>query len=219
MLAFDLLRVALARAVHLRLQLPRVGAPMICIILCDPKRLQQPFQLQKHLILATPKDIGKDGPREVINRVPQPPLLLFLADKRPHLIHLGFASTFDTYGDLVALPSAQQGRVRFIYPQARGTRPPARRFPSCARNGAAPSCRSRQWAGAWRSPGAPRTTRPSGRSADSPRPWPRKWPRLASRCVRSNPAACGRTGARGRPKTPRTCSRTMNRPSARSPRP
>src|SRR5882724_9765354 len=111
MLAFDLLRVALARAVNLRLQLPRVGAPMICIILCDPKRLQQPFQLQKHLILATPKDIGKDGPREVINRVPKPPLVLFLADKRPHLIHLGFASTLDTHGDLVALPSAQQGRV------------------------------------------------------------------------------------------------------------
>src|SRR6266850_2688966 len=111
MLAFDLLRVALARAVNLRLQLPRVGAPMICIILCEPKRLQQPFQLQKHLILATPKDIGKDGPREVIDRVPKPPLLLLLADKRPHLIHLGFASTLDTHGDLVALPRAQPGRV------------------------------------------------------------------------------------------------------------
>src|SRR6266581_4390064 len=111
MLAFDLLRVALARAMNLRLQMPRVGAPMIRIILGDPKGLQQPFQLQKHLILATLKDIGKDGPREVIDRVPKPPLLLFLADKRPHLIHLGFASTLDTHGDLVALPSAQQGRV------------------------------------------------------------------------------------------------------------
>lgn len=101
----------LARAVNLRLQMPRVGAPMIRIILCDPKGLQQPFQLPKHRILAMPKDIGKDGTHEVIDRVPKLPLFLFLADKRPHLIHLGFASTLDTHGDLVALPSAQQGRV------------------------------------------------------------------------------------------------------------
>src|SRR5882724_5287374 len=75
MLAFDLLRVALARAVNLRLQMPRVDAPMICRILCNPKRLQQSLQLQKHLILASPKDIGKDGPREVIDRVPKPPVV------------------------------------------------------------------------------------------------------------------------------------------------
>jgi len=77
----------------------------------DPTRLPQAFHLQKPLILATPKDLGKDSAREVSDRVPQPPRLLFLADKRPHLLHLGFASTLDIHGDLIELPRVQQGRV------------------------------------------------------------------------------------------------------------
>ena len=78
------------------------------------------------------------------------------------------------------------------------------------------SFRYRPWAVAWPFPAARPTMRPNGRWADSPRLWPRKWRRLASRCVRSNPAACGRTGARARTKTPGACSRSMNRPSVRS---
>jgi NAD(P)-dependent dehydrogenase (short-subunit alcohol dehydrogenase family) len=61
-------------------------------------------------------------------------------------------------------------------------------------------------------PGSPRTMRPSGPWVDSPRPSLRKWRPLASRCVRSSPAACGRTGAPARTRTPRSCSRTMRRP-------
>ena len=43
----------------------------------------------------------------------------------------------------------------------------------------------------------------------------RKWPPSTSRCVLSNPAECGRTGARERSGARRTCSRTMSRPSVR----
>ncbi|SRR6266508_3898776 len=55
----------------------------------------------------------------------------------------------------------------------------------------------------------------AARLGDSPKPWPRKWPLLASRCVRSNPAECGRTGALVRAKKHLPCSRIMNRPWVR----
>jgi NAD(P)-dependent dehydrogenase (short-subunit alcohol dehydrogenase family) len=76
----------------------------------------------------------------------------------------------------------------------------------------AASFRYHRWVVAWPFPAALRTMPPSGPWADSPRPWPRKWPRLASRCVRSSPAECGRTGALVRTRTHLTCSRIMNRP-------
>ena len=60
----------------------------------------------------------------------------------------------------------------------------------------------------------PGSTLPSGLSGDSPSPSLRKWLLLASRCAHSNAAECERTGALGRTKTHRTCSRIMNRPWA-----
>src|ERR1700747_2466938 len=53
------------------------------------------------------------------------------------------------------------------------------------------------------------------RLEDSPSPSPRKYLLLVSRCVHSNPVACGRTGVLVRTKTHLICSRTMNRLSAR----
>ena len=45
MFTFDLLRVALAGAVDIRGEVPLVCAPIIRVIVCDTKRLQQGFQL------------------------------------------------------------------------------------------------------------------------------------------------------------------------------
>ena len=56
-LALDLLRVALARLVRIRIEMPRVGAPRVRIILRNAKRFQQAFEFQKHLIFAAPKDV------------------------------------------------------------------------------------------------------------------------------------------------------------------
>jgi NAD(P)-dependent dehydrogenase (short-subunit alcohol dehydrogenase family) len=64
-------------------------------------------------------------------------------------------------------------------------------------------------------PGTRRTTLPSGLSEDSPSRSPKKWHPLASRCVRSNPAGCGQTGAFVRTKTYLNCFPIMNRPLAR----
>jgi hypothetical protein len=52
----------------------------------DPKRLQQRFQLQKHLIRASATDIRQDGAGPVIEGMLEPSLLLLLPHKAPHLI-------------------------------------------------------------------------------------------------------------------------------------
>ena len=55
-LPLNVLRVALARVVRIRLEMTRVCAPIIRIILRNAKRCQQAFELQKHLIFVTPQD-------------------------------------------------------------------------------------------------------------------------------------------------------------------
>src|SRR5437660_6389924 len=70
----------------------------------------------------------------------------------------------------------------------------------------ATSSRYRQSAAAWPCPAARPTMPPNGLWGHSPSPSPRKWLPLASRCVRSNPAECGQTGALVRTKTRLTLS-------------
>ena len=76
MFPLDLLRVALARLVLLSLDMSRVRAPIVRVIFRDPKRLQQRCELQKHFVLATSKHVRQDLATAVINRMPQPSLLL-----------------------------------------------------------------------------------------------------------------------------------------------
>src|SRR5215217_6176981 len=71
-LAFDLLGVSFARAMHVRVQMSCVRAPMIGIKTGEPEGLQQCFELQKDLVFAAPKDIRQDGTRVMIDRMPQP---------------------------------------------------------------------------------------------------------------------------------------------------
>src|SRR5262245_39309969 len=78
---FNCLRMALARLVLSRIYMSRVRTPVIGIEARDAKWLQQRFELQKHLILATPKDISQHLATPVINRMPQPPLASFAPNK------------------------------------------------------------------------------------------------------------------------------------------
>jgi hypothetical protein len=107
-LPLDLLRVALARLVRICLEMTRVGSPIVRIIPRDAKRFQEGFALQKHLIVAPPKDLRQDVPTAVGNRVPAPSGLAFLPHKRPHLIHFGLFPSTDDNGHLIWVEQGQE---------------------------------------------------------------------------------------------------------------
>src|SRR5437660_8567832 len=88
MRALDFLRVAFAWAMHVGVQMPRVGAPMIGEVAGQPEGLQQRFELQKGLVFAATKDVGQDLASVVIDGLPEPAWVAFMPDKRPNLIHL-----------------------------------------------------------------------------------------------------------------------------------
>src|SRR5215831_16541457 len=112
MLALDFLGVPFARTMHVGVEMAFVRPPMIGIKASEPEGLQQRFELQKDLIFAAPKDIRQDGPRMVIDRMPQPARVAFVADKRPHLVYLGvLPSPLDGYRHLVWVVGAQECRV------------------------------------------------------------------------------------------------------------
>jgi hypothetical protein len=62
-------------------------------------------------LLATSKDIRQDCSGGVIDRMPQPPLVLLFPDKAPHFIHLGFPSALNGYSHFIRMQDAQQGRI------------------------------------------------------------------------------------------------------------
>jgi hypothetical protein len=81
MLALDVLRVAFASLVLVRIEMTRVSTPIVCVIARDAKRLKQRFELEEYLILAASKDIRQDFATAVINRVPQPPWFFLALNK------------------------------------------------------------------------------------------------------------------------------------------
>jgi hypothetical protein len=87
-LALDFLRVRFADRVLIGGDMSLVGPPPIGVKLCDTKGLQQVLEFEKDAILPTPKDRRQHGPAVMINRMPQPPRLRFLAHKTPHLLKL-----------------------------------------------------------------------------------------------------------------------------------
>src|SRR6266508_3499344 len=88
MLTLDLLGILFARARHISVQMPGIRPPMICIKAREPQGLQQRFELQKDLILATPTDLLLDRSRVVLDSTPHPPLVFLLTDNTLHHIHL-----------------------------------------------------------------------------------------------------------------------------------
>jgi hypothetical protein len=88
MFAFNLLRVALAHGMSRCGQVSFIDASSICIEVLQAKGLQELPQLDKDFIRATTKGVREDYPTQMINRMPQPSLVRFAADKTPHLIDL-----------------------------------------------------------------------------------------------------------------------------------
>src|SRR5712691_4737327 len=91
MLTLDFLGVSFAWAMHVGVQMPGVGAPIIGVVAGEPEGRQQRFELQKDLVCAATKDVGQDLPCAVIDGMPEPAWIAFVPNKRPHLIHLRFA--------------------------------------------------------------------------------------------------------------------------------
>jgi len=91
--------------------MPCIRTPMIGIKAGEAKGLQERFELQKDLIFAAPKDIRQNRARVMINRMPQPAWVPFVADKTPHFIHFGFASLLNVHKHLVWLHGVQQRRI------------------------------------------------------------------------------------------------------------
>jgi hypothetical protein len=111
MFALDLLRVSLARTVLVRIEVTSVRAPVIGVIARDAKRLEQPFELQKYLILPPAKDIGQDLTRMVIDGMPEPPLVLLLPYKGPHLIDFRFLSPLNHYVHIIRMHRVKEWLV------------------------------------------------------------------------------------------------------------
>src|SRR6266446_8607125 len=56
----------LARVRHVGIEMPRVGPPIIRMVVGDPKGLQQSFALQNHPVLMPHKDLRQDLPCAMI---------------------------------------------------------------------------------------------------------------------------------------------------------
>src|SRR6516165_8335599 len=123
MLALDFLGVTFAWAMHVGVQMPGVGAPVIGVAAGQPKRLEQCFELQKDLVFAATKDVGQDFTGVVIDGMPEPAWVAFVADERPHLIHLRlrFPRALQVPGHLGGVQRAQHSSVHRL--QYRGFLP------------------------------------------------------------------------------------------------
>lgn len=97
MFAFDLLGVAFANGMRNGRQMPLIDPSSIRVEVLQAKGLEQLLQFAKDGIRAPPKRIRQHHATQVINGMPQPPLVRFALYETPHLIDLsGFdASHFD----------------------------------------------------------------------------------------------------------------------------
>jgi len=111
MLPFNSLRVALARIVDVQFEVSRVCPPIICMKSPDSIRLQQRFQLEKHFIRTSAKDIGQDLAGPVIDGMPEPPLVLLLPDKAPHFIHFRLVDAPDHDVHVAGVQLVHEGLV------------------------------------------------------------------------------------------------------------
>lgn len=90
MCALDLRRVPLTRMVLVGIEMPCVRALIIGVIAPDAQRLEQRFELQKHLLLPPAKDLHQHLARLVSARIPQPALRVLLPHIGPHCIEERF---------------------------------------------------------------------------------------------------------------------------------
>ena len=85
---FYFLRVFLAdHMLVLRNEL-RVTGPIVCIVIANVEYLETGYQLLANFVLAPPKNKRQNATRRGINGVPQPALILLVADITPLLVKL-----------------------------------------------------------------------------------------------------------------------------------
>src|SRR6516165_7880008 len=111
MFALNLRHVPLARMMRGGSEMSGVGAPIIGVIASDAKRLEQPFERQKYLILTSAKNIRQHLPRLVINRMPQSARRGLLLHAGPHLIDFGFIDPLDHHVHLVGRQRVEERLV------------------------------------------------------------------------------------------------------------
>jgi hypothetical protein len=88
MLAFYLLGIPFSDGMLVGRQVPLVGSPVVSIKAGYAKGHQQFLQLQKYDVFSISEYIRDNMPRVVIDRVPEPALVLLAADKAPHSVNL-----------------------------------------------------------------------------------------------------------------------------------
>ena len=97
MFAFDLLGGGFVKGMRSRGQVPSLDPSPIRIEVLPAKGLEQLLQFDKDCLRATPEGIRQHDATDIVNRMPQPPLVRFALDKTPHFVYLrGFyAAYFD----------------------------------------------------------------------------------------------------------------------------
>src|SRR6266851_5062241 len=111
MRALDFLGVPFALTRHVGVEMSFLRPPRIRRKTGEPEGLQQRLELHKDFVFAVAKDRGQDLACVVIDGVPQPALVAFLADKAPHLVDLRFPSLLNVHKDLGWVYGAQQRAI------------------------------------------------------------------------------------------------------------
>src|SRR5215471_15917000 len=93
MFALDFLGVLLPHVMLLGIEMPLVGPPPVRVELRDAEGLQQRLQPQEDLVLPPSEHISQHLPSVVINGMPQPTRIRFVAHVTPHLVQLGSEPT------------------------------------------------------------------------------------------------------------------------------
>src|SRR5215207_420718 len=94
-LTLDLLHHQLLHRMLLGREMSLIDTRFVRVVTCDAKGCEQGAEFQKLCILPSANDVREYSPGAMINRMPQPPCLLFGADETPHFIELGGASYWD----------------------------------------------------------------------------------------------------------------------------
>jgi len=107
MLPFDFLGISFSNNLLFRWQMAFIGAPIICIESRDPEWLQESPQFQKYGILAITEHISEDFSSAMVDRVPEPALMLFVADITPHFIEFSIINTLNFNRNIARLQTSQ----------------------------------------------------------------------------------------------------------------
>src|SRR5262245_5572452 len=108
-LALDSLHVFLPNDVLLRVHMTLIGPPAVCVVSSDTKRLQQGLQAEKNLVLTPTEHRGQDLPCVMVDGVPEPAWIRFLAGSA---LHVMLAKQFRATVDPKRFPRQRRSTAR-----------------------------------------------------------------------------------------------------------